>query len=226
MAAADAEYKFTWVDIGDYGSMSDGDVWAESALGSALEDGSLDLPLSCFLPNTNIMFPHFFVGDEAFPLKTYMMRPYPKKDLSGPERIFNYRLSRARRVVENSFGILTTKWRVLRRSLCCSPDNAEVIVKALICLHNFLLTKEGGVGGRYCPRGLLDHEVNGIVEPGAWRNENNSPHIQELHRTGSNNAGRAIINLRNVLRDYVNSDEGAVEWQWDQAFHNINMNLN
>lgn len=135
-------------------SMSDGSVWAESTLGSALEDGSVDLPLSCFLSNTNIMFPYFFVGDEAFPLKTYMMRPYPKRNLGSPERIFNYRLSRARRIVENTFGILTTKWRVLQRSLCCTPDNAEVIVKALICLHNFLLTKEGDIGGRYCPRSV------------------------------------------------------------------------
>lgn len=68
----------------------------------------------------------FFCG--AFPLKPYMMRPYPKRDLSRPELIFNYRLSRARRVVENAFGILTTKWRVLRRSLCYSSNNAEVIV--------------------------------------------------------------------------------------------------
>ncbi|XP_067210492.1 uncharacterized protein [Linepithema humile] len=86
MAAADAKYKFTWVDIGDYGSMSDGGIWAESAFGSALEEGSVDLPLPRLLPNSNIMFPHFFVGDEAFPLKMYMMRPYPKKDLCDRRR--------------------------------------------------------------------------------------------------------------------------------------------
>lgn len=212
MAAADAQYKFTWVDIGDYGSMSDGGIWAESALGSALEEGSVNLPLPRLLPNSNIMFPHFFIGDEAFPLKIYMMRPYPKKDLCNRKRIFNYRLCRARRVIENSFGILTTKWRVLRRSLCFSPANVEVIVKALICLHNFLLTKEG-ISGHYCPNNLLDKEQNGIFQPGAWRNEDTFDHMQELRKVGSNNAGRAVINLRNILQDYVNSDEGQVEWQ-------------
>lgn len=151
------------------GSMSDGGIWAESAFGSALEEGSVDLPLPRLLPNSNMLFPHFFVGDEAFPLKPYMMRPYPKKDLCDSNQIFNYRLSRARRVIENSFGILVTKWRVLRRSLCCSPANAEVIVKALICLHNFLFTNKGGIGGRYCPLGLLDNEVNGVFQPGTWR---------------------------------------------------------
>ncbi|KMQ85767.1 nuclease harbi1 [Lasius niger] len=69
MAATDAKYKFTWVDIGDYGSMSDGGIWAESALGSALEEGSVDLPLSCLLPNSNIMFPHFFCGGRSLSIE-------------------------------------------------------------------------------------------------------------------------------------------------------------
>lgn len=151
------------------------------------------------------------------------MRPYPRKDLSYRERIFNYRLCRARRVVENAFGILTTKWRILQLSLCFSPGNAEVIVKALICLHNFILTKEG-IGGRYCPNNLTDREVNGIIQSSAWRNENTVYHIQELHRTSSNNPGRTVINLRNIHRDYVNSKQGAAEWPWDCVFHNINVN--
>lgn len=82
MAAADAQYKFTWVDIElrygcsekicfcslllivyfifVIGSMSDGGIWAESALGSALEEGSIDLLQPCFLPNSDIQFPYFF----------------------------------------------------------------------------------------------------------------------------------------------------------------------
>lgn len=74
------------------------------------------------------------VGDETFPLKKYLLRPYPRVQLNDKGRIFNYRLSRARRVIENAFGILVSRWRILTKLLCCSPENAEHLVKALICL--------------------------------------------------------------------------------------------
>lgn len=78
----------------------------------ALEDGTADLPPSTPLPGTDVPFPYVFVADKAFPLSTYMMRPFPRRNVnmsSNDERIFNYRLSRARRIIENTFGIITTK---------------------------------------------------------------------------------------------------------------------
>lgn len=54
-----------------------------------------------------------FVADDAFPLKTYILKPYARSTyLSRNPKIFNYRLSRARRIVENAFGILTSKFRI------------------------------------------------------------------------------------------------------------------
>jgi hypothetical protein len=63
-----------------------------------------------------MLAPHVIVGDEAFPLKTYLMRPYPGSKSKGnnEKSIFNYRLSIARRVVENAFGILSQKFPVFQ----------------------------------------------------------------------------------------------------------------
>ena len=73
----------------------------------------LGIPNPRLLPNiTQSPLPFVFVGDEAFSLKMNMLRPYPGKKLSADLAIFNYRLSRARRIIENAFGILAAKYAV------------------------------------------------------------------------------------------------------------------
>jgi hypothetical protein len=59
-------------------------------------------------PNSAEPLPFVIVDDEAFPLKKYSLRPYPEVSARNDEskQIYNYRLSRAHRVVENAFGIL------------------------------------------------------------------------------------------------------------------------
>jgi len=78
-----------------------------------------------------------FLGDEAFPLKENLLRPYPGKNLTEGQLNFNFRLSRARKLVENAFGILAARFRVFRRPMLVTPIKAEMIVKAATVLHNF-----------------------------------------------------------------------------------------
>lgn len=93
---------------------SDGGVFCDSSLRGALEDGSIGLPAATpILPDTEPM-PYFFVGDDAFPMRTWLQKPYPQRLMTRQERIFNYRLSRARRVVENAFGILAHRYIFLQ----------------------------------------------------------------------------------------------------------------
>ena len=116
MALVDFSYRFTFVDIGDYGSNADGAIFTKSAFGQALL-GELDFPGPKELPYYPAgVLPHCIVADEAFPLRHDIMRPYPRGNrqikLTREEQIFNYRLSRARRIVENGFGILVQRFRV------------------------------------------------------------------------------------------------------------------
>ena len=99
--------------------------------------------------------------------------------------IFNYRLSRARRVIENSFGILAARWRIFRRPIIAEPDRVIIFSKAAIALHNYLRTNESSV---YCPPGFIDGEDGaGNTINGSWRSDEELCHgLESLHQSGSN----------------------------------------
>lgn len=208
----------------DIGSQSDGGVFKESTFGRALESGTIKLPPDSPLPNRNNTFPHYFVGDEAFLLKSYIMRPYPGKYLDVFKRIFNYRLSRARRTIENAFGILSSRWRILRNNIIADVETVEKIVAATVCLHNFLCTFEEEVPGHkrvYCPSAFIDNDhSNGSITAGLFRNES----LNSFQRIGlgSNNASRSMTELWDSMKNYV-SNEGAVPWQWDYVARGCNL---
>ncbi|CAB4037701.1 Hypothetical predicted protein, partial [Paramuricea clavata] len=127
--SADADYCFTVIDIGSYGSNSDGGIFFKFTTGSKVRA-------------TGPM-PYVIVGAEAFPLKTYLLRPYPGRDLSIDKRIFNYRLSRARRISENAFGLLAQRWRIFQRRINLHPEQCEKVVQACSVLDNYLQKSTG-----------------------------------------------------------------------------------
>ena len=106
LGLVDASYKFLFVDIGSNGNISDGGIFKDSGFYEALNASAAGIPDPEPLPHDDKPMPYVIVGDEAFGLHTWLMKPFPQRGLTREEWIFNYRLSRARRVVENSFGIL------------------------------------------------------------------------------------------------------------------------
>ena len=83
----------------------------------------------------------FFVEDDAFPLSDIIMKPYSGHFLSEDKRIFNYRLSRTRRVIENCFGIMA-RWRIFQKPIAAKPGNVDKLVLSCMCLHNYLKKRE------------------------------------------------------------------------------------
>lgn len=142
-AVAGPDYRFLAIDIGAYGKESDGGIFRHSNLSKKLETGALGVQRLSGLPGTETTVPHVLLGDEAYPLKTYLMRPYPVSKLGPSETIFNNRLSKARQVVECAFGIMTSKWRLLHKAIEVNPDEADTIVKCICLLHNITIDKEG-----------------------------------------------------------------------------------
>ncbi|KAM3620413.1 uncharacterized protein V6R79_022887 [Siganus canaliculatus] len=162
----------------------------------ALHSGTLQLPTDRLLPGADHRGPqpHVFVADEAFPLRRNLMRPFPGRTLARDRRVFNYRLSRARLVVECAFGVLASQWRLYRRALEVQPDVAEICVKATCVLHNFLRLTTSTPVVRGASTGA-DMEL-----------------LPGLGRVAANNSGREAIRVRDTFSSYF-SAEGAVQWQ-------------
>lgn len=112
------------------------------------------------------------------------------------------RLSRARRVIENSFGILVTRWRILERPIIAKLETVEKIIGAVVCLHNFLMKRDRGENKKYCPTGYTDREnERGEVIVGEWRNEVEHG-LPNVRRMGGNAYAQRASDIRNSFSDF------------------------
>ena len=94
MALVDADYKFILIDTGANGSASDAAIFNHSEMKEIIENGTIGFPAADPLPNDDRSMPYFIIGDDVFPLRTWLMKPFSRRSLPDAKRIFNYRLSR------------------------------------------------------------------------------------------------------------------------------------
>jgi hypothetical protein len=110
---ADANKRLIAIEVGGRGKQSDGGTFHYSVLNKLMESGIFNIPPTDMIPRTTCSLPHVFIGDEAYPLKTNLMRPFPERYLNDERRYLNERLSRARKCIRCAFGILYAKQRIL-----------------------------------------------------------------------------------------------------------------
>ena len=210
MAVCDANYNFVLVDISAYGSQSDGGIFRNSVFGRGLKNDLLEMPKSKPLFGTaHPDLPFVFVADEAVPLLRNLMRPFLGKNADHHKKIYNCRLSRARRVIQKAFGILSSRFRCLRRQMILAPKKAIEIVKATLVLHNFLrrhLTSESD-----------DLEPSESTRPTLSISERIARTLNRRQgRRHSSEAG----NVRNAFASYFCNDAEKVPWQ-DKATYQV-----
>ena len=182
-----------------------------------LEENALNLPTN----NEDVL--EHFVADDAFGLSSRIMKPFPHKSLDPKQRIFNYRyvsksllfnyqfifsifsLSRARRTVENAFGIMSGKFRLLRRPIDQHYENAVKSVKAITVLHNFLrersLQNGEKISDSKCSDVFIESKMDSISSGKQFN--------------GSGTAGAKA--MRDHLAEYF-YDKGQVKFQWSRTF--------
>ena len=212
LAVVGPDYKFWYVDVGTPGSASDAQIYNRSNLKEAMETNDIGFPDPEILPHDNQdPVPYFIVGDDAFALSTFLMKPFSRRGIDLDARIFNYRLCRARRISENGFGILVNRFQCLLTTMGQRPETVKLIAETCCLLHN--LMRE-----RY-PRmqnALLDYEdEDHNIIPGRWRRERRK--LTELERITGPNTTRRAKRQRLLLKHYLNSSVGRVPWQRQQV---------
>ena len=217
MAVVNANYQFTLVDIGNVGRQSDGGVFSASNLGFAMNSGKLPIPGPPKVSEFHKDLPYVFIGDEAFPLKPFLIRTYSRIARALLKRIFNYRLSRARRIVENVFGILDTRFKIFRQTIIANLDTATKITNVVVALHNFLMFDRDFSGSDYCLGNYVDFEVNKSVVEGEWRKEHQGTGLVPVQNMGSHNYSFDAKQVLDDFRNFFNSAAGSVQWQYNMV---------
>ncbi|KAH9632031.1 hypothetical protein HF086_007420 [Spodoptera exigua] len=182
LAICDANYNFIAIDVGCYGKSSDSTIHDSSERVKKIREGNFKIPQPRSICNNGIPIPFSFIGDEGFALSEHLQS--------------NYRLTRARRYIECTFGILSNKFKIFNRPINVNVDFATNIVRACCVLHNFIRKRDGY---------QFDHTLSII----GFQDSPASDNLHLIRRRRSELSGTAI---RNIYTDYFTS-EGSVPWQ-------------
>lgn len=199
-ALVDAQYRFVAVDVGAYGSDGDANIFARSVFGEQIRTNAFHIPPPTALPGSETICPHVLLGDQAFKLAQNIMTPYRHKAALEEDGLtkfeFNRRHSRARRVVENAFGILVNVWRIFLTPINMLPETVDKIIMSTCILHNIL--RRRNVNIRF---DLLDPVP-----------DNDSSCFEPL----ITNMGRPFDSakeIRDRFKNYFSSPQGALPWE-------------
>ncbi|KAK3773806.1 hypothetical protein RRG08_011014 [Elysia crispata] len=210
MALSDADSCFILVDCGQYGRISDAGVYNISRISTLLEEKQLDIPTATFkISGSDIDIPFMIIGDEAFPLKPYLMKPFAARTLNAKRRLYNYRHSRARRAVECAFGIMSRKFEVFQRPMRVQPDKAVLLTNAAVCLHNFIRRRDGN---------LVDSSSTVTYEVMENRGDGMQP--LAINARGGRATDEAIA-IRDGIADFFSVPDGSVHWQNKLVFRHV-----
>ena len=135
--------------------------------------------------------PYFLIYDDAFALKTTMIRPYSCRSMDHDQRVYN--CSKTQRVVENVFGVLANRFQCLLTTIRQRPQTAEKIVLTYICLFNLMSTCYPQVQNEVMAR---EDDQHNLI-PGQCRQEREMPEL--THQVGKNRDFREAKLFEGVL---------------------------
>jgi hypothetical protein len=161
-------------------------------------NNEFNIPPPQALPQTNTVLPHVILGDEAFALHENLMKPFPRRQSINDQSkaVYNYRLSRARRTTENSFGILCAYFRIFFQPIAVAPETTDKLITCACILHNILREAK-----------VLAPCQAALDEPMPLPTQNLIDLVENNAR-----ARHTPLDIRDQFKLYFNGP-GAIEWQ-------------
>ena len=201
MGMIDAIYRFIWASCGFPGNSHDSIILQSTKLWEELTQGEI---LPKIAQNGGVNVPPLILGDSAFPLQTWLMKPYTHAVLTPEQKYFNYRLSRARMITEAAYGQLKGRWRVLHRKSESTPELVRTITLCCIVLHNICIDRND----------ILSRKLDLTNDPVTGQRRNRDKIRQLLHMgfsSPSRETGKAAESVRRSLTDKF--------WREKQGLH-------
>ena len=136
------------------------------------------------------------------------MHPFAEKKLTDEMRkIFNYRLSRAQRIIENTFGIFVSSWRIFQKPIEGKLELVRKIVLVATALDNYLQQTHNV---HYTPVGFVDSEdKSAAIIKGQWRKLIDS-NLQSVRPIRNSSYAKNALQFREALADFFASENGSL----------------
>lgn len=136
----DANLKFIPATVGFPGSIHDGRVLRLSGLYDLAQNEQILSGPTCNINGIEIR--PLLAGDSAYPLTSWLVKPYPDRGRLTPEkRKFNLKLSALHCVVERAFGMLKGRWRIALKKVKQKTSTLKKTVIAACVLHNICIER-------------------------------------------------------------------------------------
>ncbi|XP_013099857.2 uncharacterized protein LOC106082082 [Stomoxys calcitrans] len=196
VASCNTKYQLINVDVNMLGEVMKNDNIINNLLHNRVDS----LPDDIQMADSGLLIPSYFVTPRIFPFVRHTMRPYPGKVLTPCKEAFNARLKTCSDYLDNSFGILIYKWKVLQNRFAGLPEISCNIIKSCIILHNFAIEHDRS----YLHNQLMDHvdETTQELKLGVWREAVKLPKTR-LFSNYENTANNDAFASRDLLKDYL-----------------------
>ena len=137
MRLVDSKYQFIWESCGFPGNSHDAIIFQSTDLWSKIKENEILLQIGKDVGG--VLVPLLILGESAFPLQPWLMKPFTNGALTTKQSYLNYRLSRGRMITERAYGQLKGRWRVLFRQSESSQEKRAKTTLVCMVLHNICI---------------------------------------------------------------------------------------